>query len=41
MSGNNIKFNHIEIFKTTLGYVYITTHVALWIFTAITITNNC
>jgi len=40
MSGNNIKFNHIEIFKTTLGYVYITTHVALWIFTVITISNQ-
>ena len=40
MSGNNIKFNHLEIFKTTLSYVYITTNVALWIFTAITVTNS-
>ena len=40
MSGNNIKFNHIEIFKTTLSYVYITTHVALWIFTVITVSNS-
>ena len=40
MSGNNIKFSHLEIFKTTLSYVYITTHVALWIFCAITISNH-
>ena len=40
MKNNNIKFNHVEIFKTTLGYVYITTHVGLWIFCAITISNS-
>ena len=40
MSGNNIKFNHLEIFKTTLSYVYITTHVALWVFTAMTVVNH-
>ena len=32
MNNNNIKFNHVEIFKTPLSYVYVTTHVALWIF---------
>ena len=37
---NNVKFNHIELFKTTLDVVYVTTHVGLWIFTAITISNN-
>ena len=40
MNNNNIKFNHVEIFKTTLGYVYITTHVGLWVFTLLTISNN-
>ena len=37
---NNIKFNHMEIFKVTLGYVYITTHVALWILCVVTISNS-
>ena len=40
MKNNKLKFDHFEIFKTTLSYVYITTHVGLWIFTLITISNN-
>ena len=37
---SNQKFNHFEVFKTTLDVVYVTTHVALWIFTVITVSNH-
>ena len=34
---NEVKFNHLEIFKVTLGYTYIITQLALFTFVALTI----
>ena len=37
---SKFKFNHFEVFKTTLDVVYVSTHVALWVFTAMTVVNH-
>ena len=37
---SKLKFNHLEVFKTTLDVVYVTSHVALWVFTAISVSNS-
>ena len=40
MKNNKLKFNHFEVFKTTLEVVYVTSHVGLWIFTLVTLSNH-